>query len=144
MTDLKQNLPKIAPQHSTVHEKQAEIVKLVKKFEVRPTLHWNVNQNIPGLRKKRMPFARKPSSHRWYRKFHSFERNGVMNWMVSANWTRLVFPMVFLFYCMYCFQPVMHGSVYINQFNNWQFEAVYAKLNSNRIPMQTQTITRIA
>ena len=144
MTDLKQTLPKIGPMHSTVHEKQLEVIKLVKNFEIQPTLHCSINQNIPGLRKKQHAFARKPSSHRWYRKFHSFERNGVLNWGVSANWTRIVFPTVFVFYCFYIFQPVMHSSVYINEFNMYQYEAIYAKMTSNKVPVMTQCITRIA
>ena len=144
MTDLKQNLTRIAPMHSTIHEKQKEVVKLIKNFEIEPVMHCNVNKNIPGLRKKSEPFIRKPSSHRWYRSFHSFERNGVLNWGVSANWTRFVFPTLILFWCMYTFQPVLHGSVYINQFNNFQHEAVYAKMNWNKTPIMTQCITRIA
>ena len=144
MTDLKQVIPKIAPHHSSVHEKQVEVVKLIKNFEIQPVMNCTINKNIPGLRKKSEPFIRKPSSHRWYRKFHSFERNGVLNWGLTANWTRLVFPTVFVFWCMYTFQPVLHGSVYINQYNNFQYEAVYAKMNWNTTPIMTQTITRIA
>ena len=144
MTELKQNLPKIAPMHNSLHEKQKEVVKLIKNFEIEPVLHCNINQNIPGLRRKNSPFIRKPASHRWYRRWHSYERNGVMNWGVSMNWTRLVFPIVFVFYCTYMFQPVLHGSIYINQFNNYQYETVYAKMNWNKAPMMLQTITRIA
>ena len=85
-----------------------------------------------------------PSSHRWYRKFHSYERNGVMNWMLSANWTRIVFPCVFMFFCFYMIQPVLHGSIYINQYNMYQYEAIYAKLTWNRCPPAMQVLTRIA
>ena len=92
MNDLRQTLPKIGPQHSSIHEKQAEIVKLIKNYEIKPQMHCMVNQNIPGLRKKNYPFHKKPSSHRWFRPFHSYERNGCMNWLLTANWTRIVFP----------------------------------------------------
>ncbi|CAI2382814.1 unnamed protein product [Moneuplotes crassus] len=144
MTDLKQNLPKIAPMHNTIHEKQKEIVKLVKNFEIEPVLHCNINKNIPGLRQKSSPFVRKPASHRWYRRWHSFERNGVMNWGLTMNWTRLVFPCVFIFYSFYMFEPTLHGSVYINEFNMYQYESVYAKMNWNKTPPMMQTINRVA
>uniref|UniRef100_A0A7S3J2B5 Uncharacterized protein n=1 Tax=Euplotes harpa TaxID=151035 RepID=A0A7S3J2B5_9SPIT len=103
-----------------------------------------INPNIPGLRKKNVPFSRKPSSHRWFRPFHSFERNGVMNWGLTANWARIVYPLAFMFLCAYTMQPVMHGNIYINHFNNFQWETVYAKFNWNRTPIMTQCITRVA
>ena len=144
MNDLRQTLPKIGPQHSSIHEKQAEIVKLIKNFEIKPQLHWMVNQNIPGLRKKNFPFSKRPASQRWFRPFHSYERNGCMNWHLSANWARIVYPLTFAFFAVYMMNPVMHGSIYIQQWNNFQWESVYPKLNWNRPPIMTQCITRVA
>ena len=81
---------------------------------------------------------------KWFRPFHSYERNGIMNWGVSANWTRMVFPLVFMIYSAYMMQPVLHGSVYIKQYNMFQYEAIYSKMNTNRPPPAFQTITRVA
>ena len=144
MTDLKQTLLKIGPQHSTIHEQQAEIVKLMKGFEIKAECHCTVNRNIPGLRKKNVPFLEKPVSGRWYRKFHSYERNGVLNWGLSANWVRIVFPIVPLFLFVYTIGPCLNGTQYIQQNCNYQWESVYPKFNGVRMPNMFSTITRIA
>ena len=49
MTELRQNLPKLGPLHSSIHEKQMHIVDLIKKGEVKLELRVDINQNIPGL-----------------------------------------------------------------------------------------------
>ena len=60
--DLYQNLPKIGPQFSSVDEKQGQVVSMIKKYEVKPQLQVSINQNIPGLRKKKVAFSRKPNN----------------------------------------------------------------------------------
>ena len=57
MSDLKQKLDKIGPKYSTIAEKQAEVVRLIKAFEIETQMHCMVNQNIPGLRKRTDPFT---------------------------------------------------------------------------------------
>ena len=56
MSDLKQTLPKLGPKYSSIAEQQAEIVKLMKNFEITAVMHSHVNQNIPGLKKKPLAF----------------------------------------------------------------------------------------
>jgi len=112
-SDIYQNLPKIAPSFSTVDEKQEQVVKMIKNYEVAPQLKARINMNIPGLRKKKIAFAEKPNNRIWFHSFTSYERNGVLNFGLSRNWTRIVFPMVPLFFLVYFMQPIVHGVVYI-------------------------------
>ena len=116
---------------------------MIKRFEIEPRMHVRVNQNIPGLRKK-VPFSRSPANKRWFKAFSSYERNGVLNYGLSANWPRLAYPMAAAFLMMYMLEPVLHGTVYIKENHNYQWEPVYHKLGMNRPPMCDQTINRIA
>ena len=59
MTDLKQTLPRIGPKYTSIAEKQLEVVKLIKNFEIEAKMNTTINQNIPGLRKKNKPFGGK-------------------------------------------------------------------------------------
>lgn len=83
--------------------------------------------NIEGLRKKKTPFGRKPTNTRWYMPYTSYERNGFLNVGLSRNWVRLVFPIVPLFLLFYSWQPVVHGTIYMKYYNNFQWDGVYYK-----------------
>ena len=118
------------------------MVQLVKRGEVKPQLQCHVNQNIQGLRKKRVAFGAKPSTHRWYHPFATLERNGQINLMITRNFVRFVFPMVPMFFFFYLGQPVIHGNIYIKHYNNFQWDALYFKFSMNRPLFTDQTITR--
>lgn len=99
--DLYQNLPKLGPTFSHVDEKQNQVVQMIKKFEVTPQMEVRVNKDIPGLRKKKVAFGRKPNNRRFMASWISYERNGILNLGLSRNWTRIAFPFVPLFLFMY-------------------------------------------
>ena len=143
-SDLYQNLPKIGPTFSHVDEKQQQVVAMIKKFEVTPQLQTRINMDIPGLRKKKVAFSEKPNNRRFMSSWISYERNGILNIGLSRNWTRLAFPCVPLFFIVYMCQPLVHGTIYIQQYNNYQWEGVYYKYGANRPVYTDQTITRLA
>ncbi len=103
-----------------------------------------INQDIPGLRKKKKAFSTKPSNTRWFSSFISYERNGYINVGLSRNWTRLAFPVLPLFFFVYMWEPLIHGHIYIHHFNNYQWETVYFKFGSTRPTYTDNTITRLA
>lgn len=142
--DINQGLQKIGHEHSNLDEKQQQMVQMIKRMEVHAQINCHVNQNIEGLRKKRVPFSAKPSTLRWWDPFHSFERNGLINFWLAKNWIRLVFPIVPAFFFMYICQPILHGTVYIKHYNNFQWESLYFKFGTNRHLYSDQTITRLA
>ena len=74
---------------------------MIKKCEVQPHLNVRVNMDIPGLRKKKVPFSNKPNNRRFMASWISYERNGVLNVGLSRNWTRLAFPLIPLFLFVY-------------------------------------------
>ena len=113
MSELSQNLPKIGPYHSSIHEKQMHIVELIKKGEVKLELRCDINQNIPGLRKKKHVGAMSAASQWWWKPFHSYERNGAMHWVTARNWARFVWPFIPLWFCFYIAIPMLHGNIYI-------------------------------
>ena len=41
--DINQGLKKIGPPYSEIHDKQARVVEMIKKYEVRPELKVRVN-----------------------------------------------------------------------------------------------------
>ena len=100
---------------------------MIKKYEVNPQMQVRVNMDIPGLRKKKIAFSQKPNNKRWMASWISYERNGILNVGLSRNWVRLAFPLVPLFFFAYMWQPVIHGTIYIQHFNNYQWEGVYYK-----------------
>ena len=103
-----------------------------------------INQDIPGLRKKKVAFMRKPNNRGYWKSFSSYERNGIKNLNLSRNWTRLVFPLIPMFFFVYFMQPIVHGVTYIQHYNNYQWESVYYKYGSTRMIYTDQTITRLA
>ncbi len=68
----------------------------------------------------------------------------MLNVGLSRNWTRLVFPMVPMFFFFYILQPAIHGTIYKQSYNNYQWETVYHKYGANRIVYSDNTITRLA
>ena len=100
-SDIYQNLPKLGTGFSHVDEKQQVVVNMIKRYEVAPQLKVKINQDIPGLRKKKRAFSVKPSNTRWYAPFISYERNGHLNFGISRNWVRIAFPIMPLFFFMY-------------------------------------------
>lgn len=109
--DINQNLRKVGPNHSVTHEKQAQVVQMIKRFEVKPELRTRVNLNIPGLRRKKNPFTKSPANKQLWESLGSFERNGMLNVGLSRNWVRFIFPMVPAFLLVYMAQPIIHGTV---------------------------------
>ena len=117
---------------------------MIKRMEIKPKMECRINKDIQGLRKKKTAFAKKPASQKWWHAFASFERNGQLNLMLSRNWVRLVFPLMPMFLFMYVWQPILHGTIYIKHYNNFQWEALYFKFSMNRPLFTDQTITRLA
>jgi len=68
----------------------------------------------------------------------------MLNVGLSRNWPRLLWPMAPMFLFAYSLQPALHGTVYIQAYNNYQWETVYHKFGSNRITYVDNTITRLA
>jgi hypothetical protein len=117
---------------------------MLKRGEVQAVLKTTINTDIQGLRKKRAPFIRKPNNKAWYASYASFERNGMLNIGLSRNWVRLAFPAVPMFFFFYIGQPIIHGTVYIQHYNNFQWNPVYHKFQSMRMIYCDNTISRIA
>ena len=117
---------------------------MIKRYEVAPQLKVKINQEIPGLRKKTRAFSIKPNNKRLWSSFTSYERNGYLNVGLSRNWTRIAFPIMPLFFFMYMWQPIIHGTTYIQHFHNYQWEGVYYKYSGNRPVYTDNTITRLA
>ena len=131
--NITQNLKKIGPRYSSVAEKQAQVVQMVKRYELRPELKTRVNMEIPGLRKKKTAFSSKPANKLWWQPLGSLERNGMVNVFPSRNWARFIFPAVPMFFFVYMMQPVIHGEIYWQHYDNYQQEALYHKYASKRI-----------
>ena len=142
--DVYQNLKKIGPAYSTTAEKQAQVVQMIKRGELQAQMKSSINPDIQGLRKKRTPFSRKPNNRAWWASYASFERNGMLNVGLSRNWVRLIFPVVPMFMFIYIGQPIIHGTCYIQGYNNFQWNPVYHKFQSMRMIYCDNTITRIA
>ena len=130
--NLSQNLKKIGPRYSSIAEKQAQVVMMVKRYDLRPELKTRVNMEIPGLRKKKTAFSGKPANKLWWQPLGSMERNGMVNVFPQRNWARFIFPAVPMFFFIYMMQPVIHGDLYYNHYNNYQWESVYHKYGSQR------------
>ena len=142
--DLRQGLKKIGPTYSSVAEKQAQVVQMIKRYELKPELKTRVNQDIPGLRKKTRAFSAKPNNKRYWEALGSFERNGMVNIGLSRNFVRFMYPMVPMFFFIYMAEPVIHGNVYVKHYNNYQWESIYHKYGQNRMVYTDNTITRLA
>ena len=115
---------------------------MIKRQEIKPQLECAVNQNIQGLRKKVAPFAKKPSTHRWYHPFATLERNGQLNVGITRNFVRFMFPIVPMFFFFYIGQPVIHGNIYVKHYDNFQWDSLYFKFSMNRPLFTDQTITK--
>ena len=142
--DINLGLKKIGSTYSSTDEKQQQMVQMIKRYEIKPQLECHINQNIQGLRKKTLAFSKKPSSHRWWNAYSSYERNGMLNVGISRNFTRLLYPFAPVFLMFYVAQPIIHGTIYIKHYNNFQWEAQYFKFSKNRPLFTDQSITRIA
>ncbi len=117
--DIYQSLPRVGPAFSHVDENQAQVVQMIKNYEVAPQLKVRMNMDIQGLRKKKVAFSEKPNSRRYMSSWISYERNGFLNIGLSRNWVRITYPLLPLFFFAYMWQPVIHGTVYIKHFNNF-------------------------
>lgn len=142
--DIHLGLKKIGAQYSSTHEKQQQVVQMIKRYEIKPQLECHINKDIQGLRKKRIAFGSKPATKRWWNPYSALERNGQMNVGISRNFARLLFPFVPMFFFFYICQPIIHGNIYIKHHNNFQWDAMYFKFSTNRPCMTDQTITRLA
>ena len=117
---------------------------MIKRYEVAPQLKIKINQDIPGLRKKKKAFGVKPSNTRWWAPFASYERNGYLNIGLSRNWVRISFPALAIIFMVYMWEPVIYGNIYNKHYNNFQWETVYAKFTTQRPVYTDNTITRLA
>ena len=142
--DIHQNLRQIGPNYSQTDEKQRQVVQMIKRMEIKPEMRTRVNLDIPGLRKKKTPFSATPNNKRLWDAFSSFERNGMINVGLSRNIVRLLFPTVPVFFFIYMMQPIIHGTVNIQHYNNYSYKTVYHKFQQEKIPYTDNTITRIA
>ena len=139
-----QSLKKIGPRYSPIAEKQAQVVQMIKRYELKPEIKTNINLEIPGLRRKRVAFSCTPSHKRWWDPLSSMERNGMVNVFPQRNWARFIFPTVPMFFFFYMLQPAIHGTVYNKHYENFQTESVYHKYGSIRMPYCDNTISRLA
>ena len=131
--DINMGLKRIGPMYSSLDEKQKQITQMISRQEIRPTLNCSINQNIPGLRKKAVPFLTKPSTvARAWHPWATYERNGAINIGITRNYSRLVFPGVAIFLIYYVGGNINYGTIYVNWLNNFQHEAVYFKYTRNR------------
>lgn len=119
--DINQNLRQIGPNYSQTDEKQRQVVQMIKRFEVKTELRTRVNMEIPGLRKKKTPFAATPNNKRLWETFSTFERNGMINVGLSRNFVRLIFPTVPMFFFVYMMSPVIHGQINNEHYMNYQW-----------------------
>ena len=114
--DYKQNLDRWGPEFSELDQKRAQMVKMIKSHQIKYEPQIMINQNIPGLRKKKTPFVEAPSSFRWWQSLGSMTRDGQVNMGLSRNWVRFMFPIMPAFFMIYMMNPVIHGVTYINHF----------------------------
>ena len=142
--DIHQNLRKYGPNYSQTDEKQRQLVSMIKRYEVKTELRTRVNLDIPGLRKKKTPFAATPNNKRLWESLSSFERNGIINVGLSRNFVRFIFPTIPVFFFVYMASPVIHGQINNTAYMNYQWQGVYFKYGSDRLPMVDQSITRLA
>ena len=142
--DLTQNLRQVGPNYSQTDEKQRQVVAMIKRYEIKPELRTRVNLEIPGLRKKKTPFAATPNNKALWEAFGSFERNGMINVGLSRNFVRLIFPTIPIFFFVYMASPVIHGHITNMHYMNYQWKGVYFKYGADRLPMVDQSITRLA
>ena len=142
--DIYQNLRKIGPTYSTVGEKQAQLVELIKRGEIRTELQTHFNMNIQGLRKRKTPFGRRPANIRLWDPLSAYSRNGILHLGLSRNWVRFVFPMIPMFFMVYMMEPVVWGIIDLKYNNNYQWEGIYHKFGSTRMVYSDQSITRLA
>ena len=49
-----------------------------------------------------------------------------------------------MFFFAYMLQPAIHGTIYNQAYNNYQWESVYHKYGSVRLIYSDNTITRLA
>ena len=117
---------------------------MIKRYEVKTELRTRVNLDIPGLRKKKTPFAATPNNKRLWESLSSFERNGIINVGLSRNFVRFIFPTIPVFFFVYMASPVIHGQINNTAYMNYQWQGVYFKYGSDRLPMVDQSITRLA
>jgi len=99
--------------------KQRQIVEMIKRYEVKTELRARLNMDISGLRKKKAPFSAKPNNRGLWQAYSSFERNGMINVGLSANWVRLVMPTVPVFLAVYICYPMIRGHVDNQQYMNY-------------------------
>jgi len=117
--DIYQNLPKLGSQYSELHDKQLRAVEMIRNYDVQAKLHVRINQDIPGLRKRKVAWRPDPSNKRLWAPLATFERNGVINVGLGINWVRFCYPLIPLFFFTYMMQPVIHGNIYNMHFANF-------------------------
>ena len=117
--DIYQNLKKIGPTYSSIGEKQAQIVEMIKRGELKVERRTSVNMNIQGLRKRKHPFGRRVANQRLWDPLSGVFRNGILNIGLSRNYVRFVFPCIPMFFLIYMMQPVIHGTIDLKYNNNY-------------------------
>lgn len=142
MEDIEQGLRKIGPRYSAIDDKRERVLRLLRNGQIKLEKPSPVKMNIQGLRLRGS--RPRPVTNRWFRPFFSYERNGILNWGVSMNYARFLFPIPPMFYLVYCLLPAMHGVTYEREYNNFQWEVIYPKMGIDNLPYSDSTITRIA
>jgi hypothetical protein len=126
----KQNLEQIGPVYSTQDEKQRAIVKEILDLKIRPVMQININQNIPGLDKKKVIGMKNPATTRLWAPFAMYGRKGVKYFSHSYNISRFGVPaFTFLFY-YYVAESYFRGTYYDKEFNNYENETCYFKMQT--------------
>ncbi len=141
MEDLEQGLRKIGPRYSSIDDQRERMIRLLRNGQVKIMRSPPVNPNIPGLR---LRGKKVPVTGRWWRPFFSYERNGILNWGVSMNYARVLFPIPPMFYILYCLLPAMYGVTDERESMNYQWEVIYPKMGLDRGYYAESVITRLA
>lgn len=142
MEDIELGLRKIGPRYSAIDDKRERILRLLRNGQVKIERPPPVKMNIQGLRLRGS--RPRPVTNRWFRPFFSYERNGILNWGVSMNYARALFPIPPMFYLLYCLYPAMTGVTNERESRNFQWEVIYPKMGLDMPPYTDNTITRIA
>ena len=95
-------------------------------------LHFNTD--IQGLRKRKVVWGKNVANRRLWDPFSGVFRNGILNIGLSRNYVRLMYPMVPMFLMIYLMQPVIYGVIDLKYKNNYQWEGIYHKFGSTKLP----------
>mmetsp|Transcript_59940 Transcript_59940/g.68148 ORF Transcript_59940/g.68148 Transcript_59940/m.68148 type:complete len:145 (+) Transcript_59940:47-481(+) len=114
----------------TLEQKRELFVRQnIKNLRLNP-IEGRINPNIPGLKIQ----ARAPNNNLWYRPAHTILRNGQLTWKSGVFGVKFAFTMFFTLVVWWNLQPMMHGHIYEDEFDNFQRNVVYDKLSCRNAP----------